>query len=174
MAMSMVALARQLRWSDNWLDSRSIAETIRYTRMLLPLLANCRYQIQPLWVYNYGSADYKHSHFWQARAAIREEGWPKADNSNSTSYRPSQNLEMLKVYVVKCLEDQRKYHIENQKKHKNIKNNIGIITILLGGIATILSVMIYPTLVRNDFRNAVTLLPAIIGMLPGNTEHRLK
>lgn len=175
MALGLTKLSNQLRWLDRWLNSRSLAETLRYTRMLMPLLATCQYQTQSSWHRNHNDNTEQEnatlglgsSQNWLARTAIRHEGWPK-DANNKTIYHPLKKLSEIRDYVVESIEDQILYHKKNHTKQKRMVRHVGWLAFSFGGIATLLSLtQSIPNLKSDSINNMVTFLPALIGMFQG-------
>jgi hypothetical protein len=175
MGMGLARLAKELRWSNRWLNSRSLAETLRYTRMLMPLLATCQYQRQTLWYFKQAKVQAQQKdiwtvgspQIWQARATVRSEGWPK-DANHHIIYRPLDKLDDIRYYLVQSLQDQIDYHATNHKKQKKMVGHVGWLAFTLGGIATVLSLtQNLPDLKSDVISNVVTFLPALIGMFQG-------
>jgi hypothetical protein len=167
MAMGMGKFASVFRWHQHWLQSRSVAETIRYNRMLLPLLATCRYQHQSHWIASNTVKDHWQAPpEWQAAEAIREQGWPMG--ANQSVYSPLCQLFAIKDYVIASLDSQRVYHSENHKRQKNMVKHVGWLAATLGTIATVMSMtQNFSVLKVSVVGDMITIFPALIGMLQG-------
>lgn len=174
LAMTLGKIALELRWSDHWLDSRSLAETLRYSRLLIPLLSSCRYQRQALWQLSHRNNNddaqwtVGSPQDWVARKVLREQGWPLSSDEQKKYYSPLDYLDNLKGYIVDSLNSQVDYHKINHTKQQRMIKNVGYFAAILGTTATVLSLSFNIEYFKNEILTSiVTFLPAMIGMLQG-------
>jgi hypothetical protein len=172
MAMALGKIVSHANWSKHWLESRQLAETLRFTRMLYPLLVSATYQRQPIW-HNKATQDQQDNRWqvsgsedWLSRRLFRVQGWPVSESG--AIYAPQADLIRLKWYLHSVLQDQHGYHSKTHQQQKAMVKNVGWFALIVGGFATVLSwTQHFPILQATSINLLITLLPAMIGAMQG-------